>query len=556
MKTKELSIAIGITVLAVASGCRREPLATPVTDPEPLVIRYIDDSLRGAFNASMLSMNNCLQFPSPIDDPQSTGAPQTEVVQSGNQTWSCQVQPMQFGPGFSEASLFSPSDVVWVGAFLRGGSLSDGSWTPLTYAGRNPVTLTTSLNTGGGETSIVMDAPSLSQYNQAHNSIIQGAVVGGSASTILMEMNQVNSEMEVRRRLGYGAGANFGLWGGSIAGAYEWNSVQTMNRFMVRLVQNYYTLSLDVPSQPDGWFGTEHLPDHTQMAMENHCPVYVSSITYGRIVYITIESSSSQQAVANAINASWNAFGAGGDFDLQSSQFNALENYSYRIFAIGGAMGGGLPTLQNGQIGNFINASAVFDPSSSPGAPIAFTVRRLSDNSIVKFVTISDYTVRTCQLQGTLTTATVQNGSWREYCPILEAGDNEFAGNGPEVSGTFQLGVSSDGKRAEVTVDVLFNETLPDTHPDDSRARVSVVSTLYTAPFGKRIATINANNLFNWGGYIDTDHTPDLFTITSDFIEQIESNGDTGGQDLPCGPQDRSYLKVKYKPFQVTLVDE
>jgi len=317
-------------------------------------------------------------------------------------------------------------------------------------------------------------------------------------------------------------------------------------------------MNLNTPAQPDDWFGPGHLPSHEQMIDQNHCPVYISSITYGRIAYVTIEASSSSQEVRQAIQASWNAYTGGGTFSFNNAEMNSLEDRQLSVFMIGGNASG-LQDIAAGDIGSMIGSGAQYNPTSSPGAPIAMTVRRLSDNGIVNFVTVSDYNVRQCELTGTLATADIEGGQWKDYCPVLEAGDNEFGGNGPRVSGPVTIGISQDGKRVEAVLNVVFNETMPDSDLDDTQARVATTSVLYTAPPGKVVATVNVNSthVVDYMEGPDPSHAPATLNVSSGFIQQMIISADTDGDDLPCdGTDERSYFKVRYKPFQVTLVDE
>ncbi len=565
-------LALAALALCLLSNCRKNDLdSAPEVPVEDLIVQYIDDSLREAFNTAVAAQAGCLQMPAPINEPQPNGTAYTDTSVSGppssQQTWSCQTQPMIFGPGFSEASIFSPSEIMWVGSFLKGSSISNGAWTPIVYQGRAPVTLTTSLNTGGQPSSAPLNAPSLSQYNAAHNALIQNTVLGGTPTTILYETHEVKAEQEAKGRIGFGAGANFGLWGGSITGSYSWNSNQTMSRFMLKLVQQYYTMDVDMLAQPDDWFGTNNLPSHQQMADFNLCPVYISSISYGRVVYITIESSSSRDSVNSAIQATWNAWGANGTMDFSTSQWQALQDKSINVFAIGGSPNGVMETITTGDLSAFLNSGAQFDPSSSPGAPIAFKVRRLSDNSIVDFVALSEYSVRECELLGTTVQVDPGTTYW-PFCPIQQsgiipntnnpAGDDNFDDNGPSVYGTVTL----DHSDTEVfaLVNVHFVETASDwtwgwINPAIAANRV----VLYQAPPGKRISSIGVNPVYNVGPWIDTDGWAETLVPTpnSGFIHSLKINGRTDGADLQCsGTAADSYLKIRFKPFTVTLVDD
>lgn len=57
-------------------------------------------------------------------------------------------------------------------------------------------------------------------------------------------------------------------------------------RLVARFIQNYYTLDMDMPSSPADLFDGEV----NATLFGTHMPMYVSSVTYGRMALFTIES--------------------------------------------------------------------------------------------------------------------------------------------------------------------------------------------------------------------------------------------------------------------------
>ena len=551
MKTTKVLFAITVAATLMTSACKKEPLEVPTIAPSSdVVFDVIDDSLRGEFNNAMMASGGCITAPAPIDPPVQLGAPAESTQVVGSQAWDCTTQSYQMGASFQEVAIFNPNSISYIGSVLDGGSTQNGAWTPLVFNNRNPVTITTTLNTGVSPASYIMDDPSLAAYNAIHNTFVNTALPGTAPAYILYESHEVKAREEVVGRIG----AHVGGWGGQIDGQYGWENVQQRTKYLLKVAQVYYTLDIVPKATPDEWFGD--LPDFNQLAPR--CPVYVASVTYGRMIYITIETSSSSQEVEAALSASWSGFGASASVDFTNSSFQSLEEKSINAFVVGGSAAGASTGLAAGDINNIITSGGEFSPTS-PGVPIAFTARRLSDNSIVDFVTISEYSVQECQLAGDIVTANIQNGSWRDFPPIHTAGDEEFGGNGPEVTGTFQLQISQDGTRVEVVADILFDETITMNPGNDTQAECNQVHTLYTAPNGKRISTIDVNQLFSLnymeGG--NPSHSAETLNINSGFIDQIIINGDTDGDDLPCDmSEERAYMKVKFKAFPVTLVDQ
>ncbi|MEZ4791629.1 MAG: thiol-activated cytolysin family protein [Flavobacteriales bacterium] len=536
-------LAFGSIGTILIFSCKKDILPEPGTPDTTLVLEYINDSLRDEFNAALATQGGCIQMPAPINEPQPNGNEYTEEVASGAQTWTCQVQPMVYGPGFNEVSLFSPSSITWIGSFLRGDQIGTGAWTPVIYDNRNPVTMSISLNTGQAASTYTMPQPSLSAYNEGHNALRQNAVPNGTPAYILYERKEVRAQQEVTGSIG----ASVSGWGANISGSYDWNSLQQRSRFMLRLIQKYYTVDMDMLAEPDDWFGS--LPSYEQM--QSYCPVYVSSITYGRMVYITIESSSSVSEVQAAIDASWSGWGFGASVNFDHSAFNSLEETSINAFVVGGDASGATMGLTTGNLNDLINSGAQYSPTS-PGAPIAFTVNKLSDNSVVSFVTHSEYSVRQCSVLAELVEVQPDMGSeYVKFCPVLQEGtDSEFGGNGPLVTGS--VSIDHDDHHIRAIVNVTFTETAGQS---PSVATIRDTVDIYTSPANKTITGIEEVQEWSMIPYVDEDHAEDFVAVNNcAFIHSLIVNGDTEGADV-AGCQDLidSYLKIRFKPFTVSL---
>jgi Membrane dipeptidase (Peptidase family M19) len=125
-------------------------------------------------------------------------------------------------------------------------------------------------------------------------------------------------------------------------------------------------------------------------------------------------------------------------------------------------------------------------------------------------------------------------------CPSnLVAGDREFSGHGPQVSGDATLRISADGSRLELVV----NFTARETASDWSEARGTwVVPVGAPAPSGQRYVRINSattssfNQVLVGGGRFEPfegcDGGQHLVTATGGLINQLTVVGDTGGGDI------------------------
>ena len=63
---------------------------------------------------------------------------------------------------------------------------------------------------------------------------------------------------------------------------------------------------------------------------------YISSVTYGRIFYLLVESTASRTEMEASIRATYKAAVVGGSIDGDVKYVNDLENSRIKVFALGG----------------------------------------------------------------------------------------------------------------------------------------------------------------------------------------------------------------------------
>lgn len=544
-------IALTCSLSLAWTACKKD-LDPPPDAPSPdQPIDSDNESNRGNFNTAFQNAGSCGTMPDPINEPQSQGGPTEVTVVDGGYTYICQQDNVAYAPAGSEITMYTDDETMWIGNFFNGLGIASGSWPPLIFDGRNPYTVTINLNTGDAPASQVISDPSYSAYQAVVNGLQNNALPGSSPAYVTFEARRVRSSEEFKAFIrASGSG-----WGGSVATNVNSTTRYDRNYFAIRLVQRYYKLVVDLPAEADDWFGLNHLPNASQLI--ERCPVYVSSITYGRQIVMLVESSSSVETMDWAVSAAFSGFGFGFSFNAGSSEFSSLQDLSIRTWVYGGASSG-IDGLQTGISGldNLISSGAVFGPES-PGVPIGFTLRRLGDNSVVDYVTMSEYTVQECQLAGEHVVAEPMTGTNYEwFCPLAQAGADDEFGDACTITGSVSLEIRNSNQ-VWALIHAEYNETGGDFSEgliDSSLAANQVL--LYEAPFGKHVSAILNNQVFYFNE-VDNDHAPVTYSATSPFVHSYVINGDTDGDDIgECTfDNENSYLRVRFKPFDVTLTD-
>ncbi len=283
--------------------------------------------------------------------------------------------------GFDEQIVLNPqTDVIYPGALVKGESILDGTYT-LIPAKRKPITISTSL-TGGNVVSVVVDDPKLSTVREAVNSLMkQEYDVPYANMGFTVEQAYSESQLDLSLHASY---KGFGL---NVKGGFDFSNNNIKTRMVAKFIQSYYTLDMDLPNHPSDLF--EDDVDRTLFG--TYMPMYVSTVTYGRMALFTIESSLSETEVKSYLNASYAGVNASA-----SAEFDELKaNSSMKVYILGGAGGDAGATINGFEdFKNYIQAGENFS-KTSPGAPISNKLRYIKDNSIGKIVFAASYPIVT-----------------------------------------------------------------------------------------------------------------------------------------------------------------
>jgi thiol-activated cytolysin len=287
----------------------------------------------------------------------------------------------QAAAGFNEQIVLNPqTDVIYPGALVKGESILDGTYI-LIPAKRKPITISTSL-TGGNVTSVVVEDPKLSTVREAVNTLMKQTYdVPYANMGFTIEQAYSEQQLDLSLRASY---KGFGL---NIKGGFDFSNKNIKTRLVAKFIQNYYTLDMDLPKQPSDLFDV----DVDRTLFGTLMPMYVSTVTFGRMALFTIESELSETEVKAYLNASYAGINASA-----SSEFDSFKSKStMKVYILGGS-GSAAGAAINGfdDFKNYIITGGNFS-KTSPGAPISYKLRYIRDNSIGKIVFSASYPIVT-----------------------------------------------------------------------------------------------------------------------------------------------------------------
>jgi thiol-activated cytolysin len=319
------------------------------------------------------------------------------------------------------------SDSLFPGALVSADSVLTGLFTEIALP-RGPATISVSLeNLAGGKTATIVN-PSLGAYRDALAGILDSEITGSTAANLYSEIEQVHSEEQLDMALGVEASWGFGL--ASLKSSFDFSNKTVRSRYVVRYTQAYYTVDVDAPGHPSDVFARDVTLSDVQAAMDqNRPPAYVSSVTYGRMVLFTFESEYSGEEMRSALNF---AYTGGLDLtgDVSVTYKDMITSSKITAYIIGGDAGAAVKAIDSyDSLIAFIKEGGNYS-KDSPGAPIAYKISYLKDNSPARLSLTTDYQVNNCirvsqKVKVTLNAIAVdQGGDLQIYGDILATGSD------------------------------------------------------------------------------------------------------------------------------------
>lgn len=319
------------------------------------------------------------------------GAPVTE-------RWICTTSRVSVLDGNGQFPLFNTNaDVIYPGNLLQGKSLSNATPSPIVVE-RAGGTISYDLNNGNLSSTFTVDRVSKSSIQNAMNNIIanSGDVV---PANFQLEIQEVQSENQLALELGL----NVNTFTTKVKSNMSFSTDRSYNRFLVKLTQSYYTMSFDLPTRLDQLFDSSVTPDELSRYVQADNPAtFISSVTYGRIFYMLVESTSSTREMAAKLDASYGAFRNSVDGSVDVSSFQEMNNVKIKVIAYGGDAAGTFELAGEATIQNIANKLAE-STDIRAGLPLSYVVRSVErPDQIVGTKIATEYDVTNCDLKGIL----------------------------------------------------------------------------------------------------------------------------------------------------------
>ena len=292
-------------------------------------------------------------------------------------------------PGYNEHICLDPaSDVIWPGSIIIGNSINTGEYIPVA-AKRGPATISISLANLKGTRVINLKEAKLSSFRESLGEILSQNIKGSTPALISFTIEEVRDES----RLDLAIGTHFGSAVHSIKGQFDFKNREIKSRILVKFIQVYYTLDIDIPEKPSNFFHHSSQWKELKKRISGASPVYVSSISYGRMALFAFESSSSIEELKTAVQYAYSGIIADAGVSLDTKYKSILNSSSIKAFILGGN-GGQAVGAVNGFDGlkTYLLEGGNYS-SKSPASPLSYKLRYLSNNALCSIVLAVEYEI-------------------------------------------------------------------------------------------------------------------------------------------------------------------
>ncbi len=380
-------------------------------------------------------------------DPSKPPVTETDIPVSDNVTAVCTTE------GWTASEVRELTDVVgldlngttlYPGALLQGASFEDGQFVPITIP-RAPGTLyMTGLVLDQGAQYFASDVPmSGANVNQTIQQLITDYDVQGTAANASYQEEQAYSYEQMLFELGIDG--RYGL--ASMSADLSIDSSKTKNYVFSKFTQVFYDIVYEDPQLATSVFrdGADFYDPEGQIGPGNP-PLYVSKVSYGRMVFFVAESEHNSQEVQVALSAAVRGGAGSGTVDSGLTYEQVMARSKVYYYAIGGSADLALSPIGAASPGEMFNAVKSFISdrdaanfsASNPGAPISYTLNYLKDRSPARMSYVVNYDKKDCDFLHATPEPQPDPFQYRVEVRDLHHANAKVLVNGKIISGTIK----------------------------------------------------------------------------------------------------------------------
>lgn len=289
------------------------------------------------------------------------------------------------------AIINSMTDRTYPGALIFANEGLVNNMPDILNADRAPITLRTNLPMGS-EGTVVIQNPTHSAVSEAVNQILT-AWENKYATTHHLNANCQYTETKVfsEDQLRVDIGCNFDLLKGSLGIDFTSISKGEKQTFVLSFKQIFYMMSIDAPVHPSDVFAADVSWEELEQkgVKDQNPPAYISNVSYGRTIYVKVETTSNSQEIETTLKA----LIKNNKIDASVLNNSLLKTCSFTAVILGGDAAAHteiITTQDFAEIQKIIAGNAELS-AKNPGFPVSYTASFLKDGKVAKVNSTADY---------------------------------------------------------------------------------------------------------------------------------------------------------------------
>jgi thiol-activated cytolysin len=263
---------------------------------------------------------------------------------------------------------------IFPGSLLKGNSIQDLGFVPIS-ANINPVTVSLSIPATNYKSGFTMEQPSLSSLRTLVNEYLKKANFSQNGQ-LSYSIEQFSSYDELKVAFGSNVDTRKLFNKQSTTENQYGHMIAKRTGFYVKFYQTSFTLDMDIPN------GGSLVKDRNfdDGGVE---PVYVSSISYGRMGVLAIETDEYSEEASKIINTSFSKIFKSGNTNLNEEELKLINSADFKLLLLGGNANTAVQSFKGYEAFVQHISQGVFS-KENPGIPIFCSYSYLNDNSPVK----------------------------------------------------------------------------------------------------------------------------------------------------------------------------
>jgi len=324
-----------------------------------------------------------------------------EYLESGddgdtNNTYLCTTKKISVLDGNGKFPLFNPNaEVIWPGHLLQGKTLSNN--TPSTInVKRAGGTISYNLINGNP-----VSAKSVDEVKKSSIQIAMNEIIANDPNIVPANFQLEVEEVYSQEQMALEMGVSYESYNINASSNLSFSSDKEYNRVLVKLTQQYYTMSMDQINGLDDIFAPDVTGEDLVPYVQGDNPAtYISSVTYGRIFYMLVESTSSINELKARVEGTYQGFKNKVEGEVEYDQYNSLKEVKTKIIAYGGSAESAFSLTGVIDI-NTIGEKLAESTNIAEALPLSYVVKSvLEPSKTVGTKLATEYDAVTCSFRG------------------------------------------------------------------------------------------------------------------------------------------------------------